>query len=146
MDMPIASALYCFTDASCSETSGTFPSLDSAYVWFCSSRCDWIILTNEAYRLLEQGLTDGGPAGLVWGFIIVAIGFLFVFLSLAEMASMYAPVLRIWVLVANTRHRRAPTSGGQYHWVSEFAPPSCQKFLSYITGTRVLWLYPFHPD
>lgn len=28
----------------------------------------------------------------------------------------------------------APTSGGQYHWVSEFAPPSCQKFLSYIVG------------
>ena len=26
------------------------------------------------------------------------------------------------------------SSGGQYHWVSEFAPPSCQKFLSYITG------------
>jgi hypothetical protein len=30
---------------------------------------------------------------------------------------------------------RAPTSGGQYHWVSEFAPASSQKFLSYITGT-----------
>lgn len=29
---------------------------------------------------------------------------------------------------------RAPTSGGQYHWVSEFAPPSCQKFLSYVVG------------
>lgn len=29
---------------------------------------------------------------------------------------------------------RAPTAGGQYHWVSEFAPPSCQKFLSYIVG------------
>ena len=29
---------------------------------------------------------------------------------------------------------RAPTSGGQYHWVSEFAPRSCQKFLSYMTG------------
>ncbi|QMW44280.1 hypothetical protein G4B11_007700 [Aspergillus flavus] len=29
---------------------------------------------------------------------------------------------------------RAPTSGGQYHWVSEFAPRSCQKPLSYITG------------
>lgn len=28
----------------------------------------------------------------------------------------------------------APTSGGQYHWVSEFAPASSQKFLSYITG------------
>lgn len=39
-----------------------------------------------------------------------------VVLSLAEMASM------------------APTSGGQYHWVSEFAPPSYQKLLSYFTG------------
>jgi choline transport protein len=29
---------------------------------------------------------------------------------------------------------RAPTSGGQYHWVSEFAPLKHQKFLSYITG------------
>ncbi|KAK3715111.1 hypothetical protein LTR37_007321 [Vermiconidia calcicola] len=28
----------------------------------------------------------------------------------------------------------APTSAGQYHWVSEFAPPSAQKFLSYISG------------
>jgi amino acid transporter len=39
-----------------------------------------------------------------------------VVLSLAEMASM------------------APTSGGQYHWVSEFAPPEYQKLLSYFTG------------
>lgn len=30
---------------------------------------------------------------------------------------------------------RAPTAGGQYHWVSEFAPPRHQKFLSYIVGT-----------
>lgn len=36
--------------------------------------------------------------------------------SLAELASM------------------APTAGGQYHWVSEFAPPGCQKFMSYATG------------
>ncbi|CZT22710.1 related to amino acid transporters [Ramularia collo-cygni] len=28
----------------------------------------------------------------------------------------------------------APTSGGQYHWVSEFAPPSLQKPLSYVVG------------
>ena len=28
----------------------------------------------------------------------------------------------------------APTSGGQYHWVSEFSSPRYQKFLSYITG------------
>lgn len=30
--------------------------------------------------------------------------------------------------------RRAPTSGGQYHWVSEFAPAKYQRFLSYFTG------------
>lgn len=28
----------------------------------------------------------------------------------------------------------APIAGAQYHWVSEFAPESSQKFLSYITG------------
>jgi len=39
-----------------------------------------------------------------------------VILSLAEMSSM------------------APTAGGQYHWVSEFSPPSIQKPLSYFTG------------
>jgi amino acid transporter len=36
--------------------------------------------------------------------------------SLAEMSSM------------------APTSGGQYHWVSEFAPRKHQQFLSYLVG------------
>lgn len=29
---------------------------------------------------------------------------------------------------------RSPTAGGQYHWVSEFSPRWCQKYLSYITG------------
>lgn len=28
----------------------------------------------------------------------------------------------------------APTSGGQYHWVSEFAPEGSQRFVSYIVG------------
>ncbi|THC95229.1 hypothetical protein EYZ11_005306 [Aspergillus tanneri] len=78
--------------------------------------CTLIATWEVVLTLLAQGLTDGGTAGLIWGFLIVASGFLLVFLSLAEMASI------------------APTSGGQYHWVSEFAPPSCQKFLSYITG------------
>ncbi|KAJ4982842.1 amino acid permease [Stagonosporopsis vannaccii] len=61
-------------------------------------------------------LANGGTAGLIWGYLICMICFGFVTASLAEMASM------------------APTSGGQYHWVSEFAPPSCQKFISYIVG------------
>ncbi|KAL8670211.1 MAG: hypothetical protein Q9168_005244, partial [Polycauliona sp. 1 TL-2023] len=29
---------------------------------------------------------------------------------------------------------RAPTAGGQYHWVSEFAAPGAQKFVSYMVG------------
>ncbi|KAE8392372.1 hypothetical protein ETB97_012696 [Aspergillus alliaceus] len=78
----------------------------------CTLISTWeVILT-----LLSAGLTDGGTAGLIWGFIIVSAGFTLVFASISEMASM------------------APTSGGQYHWVSEFAPRKCQKFLSYITG------------
>lgn len=72
----------------------------------------WEVLLTATY----QGLVDGGPAGLIWSYIWTFIGFTFVMLSLAEMASM------------------APTAGGQYHWVSEFAPPSLQKPLSYFTG------------
>ena len=63
-----------------------------------------------------QGLVDGGRAGLFWSYIWTFFGFGLIIASLAEMASM------------------APTAGGQYHWVSEFAPPQYQKFLSYITG------------
>ncbi|KAF4313593.1 Amino acid/polyamine transporter I [Botryosphaeria dothidea] len=63
-----------------------------------------------------QGLVDGGLAGLIWSYVWTFAGFSFVMASLAEMASM------------------APTSGGQYHWVSEFAPAHMQRFLSYFTG------------
>lgn len=41
---------------------------------------------------------------------------LFVYLSIAEMASM------------------SPTAAGQYSWVSEFGPPRFQRMLSYLTG------------
>ncbi len=59
---------------------------------------------------------DGGPAGFIWSFIWTWVGFGTVMLSLAEMASM------------------APTAGGQYHWVSEFSPPSLQKPFSFFIG------------
>ncbi|KAF2102431.1 amino acid transporter-like protein [Rhizodiscina lignyota] len=61
-------------------------------------------------------LTDGGTAILFWALVAGCIGMTFVYASLAEMASM------------------CPTAGGQYHWVSEFAPPSIQKELSYTVG------------
>ncbi|KAJ5281057.1 hypothetical protein N7478_006429 [Penicillium angulare] len=64
----------------------------------------------------STGLTDGGKGGMIYSYIGTLVGFSFVILSMAEMASM------------------APTSGGQYHWVSEFAPPHAQGLLSYMTG------------
>lgn len=74
--------------------------------------CTW----EYALVIVSLSLMNGGTAGGIWMFLVTCIGMFFVVLSLAEMASM------------------APTAGGQYHWVSEFAPPKRQKFLSYITG------------
>jgi choline transport protein len=53
---------------------------------------------------------------MIWMTLIVWAGFLCVNTCMAEMGSM------------------APTSGGQYHWCSEFAPRRHQKFISYMTG------------
>ncbi|KAI0018942.1 amino acid/polyamine transporter I [Xylariomycetidae sp. FL0641] len=61
-------------------------------------------------------LFNGGTAGFIWIFFICWVGFLLVNTSMAEMGSM------------------APTTGGQYHWVSEFAPRSHQQFISYLMG------------
>ena len=64
----------------------------------------------------NQSLLIAGPAGVFWTLVWAHVGQLFVVLSLAEMASI------------------APTAGGQYHWVSEFAPRAYQKMLSYASG------------
>ncbi|KAL5040810.1 hypothetical protein BDW71DRAFT_212759 [Aspergillus fruticulosus] len=74
-----------------------------------------------------EGLTSGGPAGAVYGFIFVWVGTACVFVVLSELASM------------------APTSGGQYHWVSMLAPRFSVKFLSYIAGwlTVIGWQATF---
>lgn len=79
-----------------------------------------IALTRQQEVILAAAilpaLTNGGTAGLFWGWIIVVTGFMLVYSSLSELASM------------------APNSGGQYSWVSEFAPDPCERFLSYLTG------------
>lgn len=76
-----------------------------------------VLTTWEAtLNLFQLGFKNGGPAGLLYGFIIVWAGTAAVFATLSELASM------------------APTAGGQYHWVSMLAPHSSRKFFSYITG------------
>ena len=68
---------------------------------------------------------------MIYTYLGALVSFSFVILSMAEMASMYVTYN---LILQDTNINRAPTSGGQYHWVSEFAPPSCQALLSYITG------------
>lgn len=59
---------------------------------------------------------NGGRGGASWIYVASWVFSVFTVLSLAEMASI------------------APVAGGQYHWVSIFAPPRLQKPLSYLTG------------
>ena len=74
--------------------------------------CTWeYILVSVA-----GGLVNGGFGGLVWEYIFTAFAFGSVVITMAEMTSM------------------APTSGGQYHWISEFSPPRYQRYLSYAAG------------
>jgi len=39
-------------------------------------------------RTSEFALTNGGTAGLIWGYLIVWVGYMLVFATIAEMASM----------------------------------------------------------
>lgn len=75
---------------------------------------------------------------MIYTYLGALVGFSFVILSMAEMASMYVEFLGELMQSARAKLSlnpfRAPTSGGQYHWVSEFAPPGSQAILSYITG------------
>ncbi|KAI0096098.1 amino acid/polyamine transporter I [Nemania sp. FL0031] len=79
-----------------------------------------VLITWEAIlkygRVFLVGLQNGGPSGLVYGYLVAWAGTLSLFATLSELVSM------------------APTSGGQYHWVSMLAPPSCRKFLGYTTA------------
>lgn len=82
--------------------------------------CTILITWEGSLILFTAGLTNGGSAGLVYGYLLVWIGTIAVFTTMAELASM------------------APTAGGQYHWVWMLAPPWCRKFLSYIMGWLVI--------
>ncbi|OQO05736.1 hypothetical protein B0A48_09830 [Cryoendolithus antarcticus] len=72
---------------------------------------------------ISQSFINGGRPGLLYTTIWNFICFIPIYLSMAEMASM------------------APIAGAQYHWVSEFAPENCQRFLSYISGwsSSIAW-------
>lgn len=74
----------------------------------------WVALNDSSRRHADP--TSGGPAGLIYGFLLVLLGNISVFIVIGELSS------------------AIPTAGGQYHWVSLLAPRSSKRFFSYVTG------------
>jgi len=83
-----------------------------------------LITWETVLALFSQGLDNGGPAGLVYGYIIAWLSTLSVYTVIAELASM------------------APIAGGQYYWVYMLAPTEYKKISSYIIGwlTSMAWI------
>ena len=61
-------------------------------------------------------MENGGPAGVIYGFLAAWAGAMLQALVMAEMASMI------------------PLTGGPFNWVAILSPPWCRKFLSYTAG------------
>ncbi|PMD29417.1 amino acid transporter [Hyaloscypha variabilis F] len=83
-----------------------------------------LITWETVLAIFSQGLNNGGPAGLVYGYIIAWLSTLSVYTVISELASM------------------APIAGGQYYWVYMLAPARYKKFSSYIIGwlTSLAWI------
>ncbi|KAG6827389.1 hypothetical protein H0H92_011962, partial [Tricholoma furcatifolium] len=80
------------------------------------------MMVTAAYALsapIATALIGGGPATMIWGWLLVAVLTQPIALSLAEICSVY------------------PTSAGAYYWCFRLAPPKCRLLLSWING----WLY-----
>jgi len=66
--------------------------------------------------LFHYGLTTGGPAVMVWGWVVVAFFTSMIGLSMAEICSAH------------------PTSGGPYYWAAMLSKPKSAPLASWITG------------
>ncbi|KAI1120828.1 putative GABA permease [Nemania abortiva] len=82
--------------------------------------CTVLVTWEGTLVLFLSGYQNGGPSGTIYGYIIVWAGTLSIFATLSELVSM------------------APTSGGQYHWVSMLSPSFSRQFLSYLTAWLAL--------
>jgi choline transport protein len=83
-----------------------------------------LITWETVLALFSQGFSNGGPAGLVYGFIIAWSSTLSVYTVISELASM------------------APIAAGQYYWVYMLANERWRIFASYIIGwlTSLAWI------
>ncbi|KAI9756785.1 MAG: DNA replication protein psf2 [Chaenotheca gracillima] len=78
--------------------------------------CTLLSTWEGIFVVFLYGYDNGGPAGLIYGYIYAWLGTFAIVASIGELASM------------------APVAGGQYHWVAMLSPPEYYKFLSYLTG------------
>ncbi|KAI4270732.1 MAG: hypothetical protein LQ337_006496 [Flavoplaca oasis] len=106
------------SDARDMRRMGKPQSLQRNFAFYSTFGFSMVLMSSWEVQLAAAtfGLTNGGTAGAIYIYIATFSGFGMAIVSMAEMASM------------------APTAGGQYHWVSEFAAPGAQKFVSYMTG------------
>lgn len=90
---------------------------------FAFAICE-LITWETVLALFSQGFDNGGPAGLVYGFLIAWLSTLSVYTVISELASM------------------SPIASGQYFWVYILAPPKYKKVLSYLVGwlTSLAWI------
>jgi choline transport protein len=90
---------------------------------FAFAICE-LITWETVLALFSQGFDNGGPAGLVYGFLIAWLSTLSVYTVISELASM------------------SPIASGQYFWVYILAPPRYKKVLSYLVGwlTSLAWI------
>ncbi|EED13419.1 choline transport protein, putative [Talaromyces stipitatus ATCC 10500] len=83
-----------------------------------------LITWETVLALFSQGFENGGPSGLLYGFIIAWSSTLSVYTVISELASM------------------APIAAGQYYWVYMLSSEKYRVFASYIIGwlTSLAWI------
>ncbi|KAF2475588.1 amino acid transporter [Lindgomyces ingoldianus] len=87
-----------------------------AFLSILGFSCSLMITWEGLYSVFVFGLMNGGPGGLLYGFLLVWVGYAAVVASMGELVSMW------------------PTAGGQYHWTHRLAPLRWKNVMSYITG------------
>ena len=99
-----------------------------------SSKVETRFANYEIASTFQSGLVNGGPVVLIYGLTLSWMGSLAVCASLAEMASMQVKQT-FPLFLTDSDCIRAPTSGGQYHWVAQLAPRRFAVTFSWAAGT-----------
>ncbi|KAK3331674.1 amino acid/polyamine transporter I [Cercophora scortea] len=89
--------------------------------------CSVVMSWESGLANTVSALMNGGPAGMIYSFLVSWVGMVSVYSVLGELAS------------------AAPTAGGQYYWVAWIAPKRYRKFLAYETAwlTNLAWQASF---